>query len=328
MDVVRTTSAFPASAPAMIDAARRLLAALTPAQRAQARGAFGDDQRFDWHYVPRDRLGIAFSDLDSTQRTRAHALLRTGLSQHGYRKATSIMQLELVLRALERQAFRDPDRYFFMIFGAPTVHGAWAWRIEGHHLSLHFTVVHGTLVATTPTFFGANPADVRHGTQRGVRVLGAEEDIARTFLQTLDGQQRALTLFRAAAFPDLVTTNAAQVAPLTPVGIRAHHLREQQVAVLMRLVEEYAAALPPDLAAARMAKLRHAGLDAIHFGWAGGLERGQPHYYRVQGPTFLVEYDNTQHDANHIHTVWRDFHGDFGRDVLQDHYQHTRHDDP
>jgi hypothetical protein len=177
-------------------------------------------------------------------------------------------------------------------------------------------------------FFGANPSEVRHGPRRGLRVLSAEEDLARTLLHTLDAQQRALTLFRAAAFPDIVTTSATQVAPLTPVGIHASHLREQQVAVLMRLVEEYAAALPPDLAAARLTKLRHAGLDAIHFGWAGGVERSQPHYYRVQGPTFLVEYDNTQNDANHIHTVWRDFHGDFGRDLLREHYCHTRHDHP
>jgi len=312
----------------MIEAARRLLAALTPAQRAQTLGAFGDEQRFDWHYVPRDRPGIAFSDLDRTQRTLAHALLRTGLSQRGYRKATSIMQLEGVLHALEGQAFRDPDRYFFMVFGPPAVPGAWAWRIEGHHLSLHFTVVHGTLVATTPTFFGANPADVRHGPRRGWRVLRAEEDIARMLLHSLDAQQRALTIFRAAAFPDIVTMNAAQVNPLSPVGLQASQLREQQVALLMRLLEEYAAALPPDLAAARLGNLRHAGLDAIHFGWAGGVERGQPHYYRVQGPTFLVEYDNTQHDANHIHTVWRDFHGDFGRDLLREHYRNTQHDHP
>jgi hypothetical protein len=122
--------------------------------------------------------------------------------------------------------------------------------------------------------------------------------------------------------------NAAQVNPLTPVGLGASHLREQQVALLMRLLEEYAAALPPDLAAARLGKLRHAGLDAIHFGWAGSVERGQPHYYRVQGPTFLVEYDNTQNDANHIHTVWRDFHGDFGRDLLREHYHDTWHDHP
>ncbi len=328
MDLITTPAAWWHAAPAMIDAARRLLAALTPAQRAQALGAFGDDQRFDWHYVPRDRPGIAFADLDRPQRTLAHALLRTGLSQRGYRKATSIMQLEGVLRALEGQAFRDPDCYALMIFGTPAVHGAWAWRIEGHHLSLHFTVVHGTLVATTPTFFGANPAEVRHGPRRGWRVLRAEEDIARTLLHSLDAQQRALTIFRAAAFPDLVTMNAAQVNPLTPVGLQASHLREQQVALLMRLLEEYAAALPPDLAAARLGKLRQAGLDAIHFGWAGSVERGQPHYYRVQGPTFLVEYDNTQNDANHIHTVWRDFHGDFGRDLLRDHYRNTRHDHP
>ena len=303
MDVITPTAACHHAAPAMIDAARRLLAALTPAQRAQAVGAFGDDQRFDWHYVPRDRPGITFTDLDRPQHTLAHALLRTGLSQRGYRKATSIMQLEGVLRALEGQAFRDPDCYAFMIFGTPAVHGAWAWRIEGHHLSLHFTVVNGTLVATTPTFFGANPAEVRHGTQRGLRVLSAEEDIARMLLDTLDAQQRALTMFRAEAFLDIVTINAAQVNPLTPVGLGASQLREQQFALLMRLLEEYASALPPDLAAARMGKLRHAGLDVIHFGWAGGVERGQPHYYRVQGPTFLLEYDNTQNDANHIHTV-------------------------
>jgi hypothetical protein len=326
MDFISQATASRHSAPAMVKAATSFLAALEPEQRAKAVGVFGDEQRLDWHYTPGDRKGIAFKDLDGNQRTLAYAFLSTGLSQGGYLKATSIMQLELVLRALDGLPFRDPDRYYFMIFGTPSAQEDWGWRVEGHHLSLNFTIVNGMMVATTPTFLGANPAEVRQGPRRGLRVLGAEEDIARELLNALDAQQRALAIFQAEAFPDIVTTNAKQVDPLTPVGILASQLTQQQLTLLMKLLDEYASALPSDLAAARMEKLRRAGIDTIRFGWAGGVERGQPHYYRVQGPTFLIEYDNTQNGANHIHTVWRDFNGDFGRDLLREHNRNTPHE--
>lgn len=327
MCVIHTATSHSQSVSAMLDAATAFLAALGPSQRAKAVAAFDDEGRFDWYYIPRERAGIAFKDLDAEQRSFAHRLLASGLSESGYNKANAIMLLELVLRALENASpdYRNPDHYYFMIFGTPAATGTWGWRIDGHHLSLHFTVVNGSLIATTPTFLGSNPGEVREGPQRGLRVLGAEEDLARGLMNALDMQQRALALFEARAFDDIITTNARQVAPLAPVGIFAHQLSQPQQTLLSDLINEYASVLPADLATARLEKVRRAGFDAIRFGWAGAVERGEPHYYRVQGPTFLIEYDNTQNDANHIHTVWRDFDDDFGRDLLREHYRSTPH---
>jgi hypothetical protein len=313
------------SALAMIEAANTFLAALTPEQRAKAVFEFSNEQRFDWHYVPRERIGISFKELDANQRKLAHDFLKTGLSQRGYLKATTIMELEIVLRELEGRAFRDPELYYFTLFGTPSAKDNWGWRVEGHHLSLNFTVVDGKMVAATPSFFGANPAEVRQGPRQGLRALEAEEDIARQLLNSLSKDQKTLAIFAAGAFPDIVTTNARKVDPLEPVGIPASRFDQQQRELLMKLLDEYAASMPRDLAAERMEKVRRAGVENIRFGWAGGTERGQPHYYRVQGPTFLIEYDNTQNNANHVHTVWRDFNGDFGRDLLREHYQNTPH---
>jgi Protein of unknown function (DUF3500) len=180
-------------------------------------------------------------------------------------------------------------------------------------------------VATTPAFFGANPAEVRQGERQGLRVLGAEEDKARELLLSLDEPQRAKAIFDSKAPPDILTLANKTAEPLDAAGIQARQLNKQQMNLLTRLLEEYAASMAPELAAGRLEKLRRAGLDKITFGWAGGIERGQPHYYRVQGPTFLIEYDNTQNNANHVHSVWRDFNGDFGRDLLRQHYQDTPH---
>ena len=313
------------SAEAMAGAASAFLAGLTPEQRAKATYEFGDEQRLDWHFVPRERKGVSIKELDARQRRLAHDFLKTGLSQRGYLKATTIMELEIVLRELEGRSIRDPELYFFTVFGRPSADAPWGWRVEGHHLSLNFTVVAGRMVATTPAFMGANPAEVRQGPRTGLRALSSEEDVARELLHSLDERQRAAAVFDAKALPDIVSFNSKQTDPLSPAGIPASQLNERQMKILVRLLEEYASSMPPDLASARLDKLRRAGLEKIHFGWAGGGERGQPHYYRVQGPTFLIEYDNTQNNANHIHTVWRDFNGDFGRDLLREHYRDTPH---
>jgi Protein of unknown function (DUF3500) len=314
-----------ASAAAIVKAANQFLAALTAEQRAKALMEFNDEERFNWFYVPRARRGITLKELDETQRKLAQEFLKATLSQRGYYKATTIMELELVLREMEGAAHRDPTLYYFSFFGQPADKGQWGWRIEGHHLSLNFTAIDGRVVATTPSFLGSNPAEVRQGPRRGLRVLGAEEDIARELLHSFNEQQRAKAIFQTDAFADIVTTNAKRVDPLAPVGIAASQFNQQQMSLLVRLLNEYAAAMPTDLAAQRMEKVQQAGLEKIWFGWAGGSERGQPHYYRVQGPTFVIEYDNTQNNANHVHTVWRDFQGDYGRDLLREHYLNAPH---
>ncbi len=322
---VRSNAARKSSAAEMAQAAVTFLDLLTPEQRAKATFALADEQRFDWHYIPRERKGIPLKELDVKQRKLAHDFLKTSLSQRGYLKATTIMELELVLRELEGRSDRDPELYFFSVFGTPSSKDPWGWRVEGHHLSLNFTVVKGEMVATSPSFFGANPSEVKDGPRKGLRALKGEEEIARQLLLSLDEKQRAQATFEKTAPRDIVTGHAKQVDPLAPAGIPASQLNAQQLQLLKNLLDEYASSMAPDLAARRLERLQGAGFEKIHFAWAGSAERFQPHYYRVQGPTLLIEYDNTQNSANHIHSVWRDFEGDFGRDLLREHYRTTPH---
>jgi hypothetical protein len=249
-------------------------------------------------------------------------LLKSALSAAGYDKVVNIIELELVLREIETFGLmRDPERYHLTVYGTPSRAAAWGWRFEGHHLSLNFTLAGDRAVVDTPSFLGANPAEVRKGPRAGLRVLGAEMDDARTLLDSLSESQRAQAVFDARTYGDIVTANAAKVDPLAPVGIAVAQLSEQQRALLMKLVETYARTFEPSLAEARLARVRDGGFENVRFGWAGSTQRGRPHYYRVQGPRFLIEYDASQGDGNHIHTVWRDFNGDFGRDLLRQHYQ-------
>lgn len=194
-------------------------------------------------------------------------------------------------------------------------------------MSLHFTVVNGTLVAGAPTFFGSNPAEVRDGPKKGTRVLALVEDAARALLESLDSAQRATAIINATAPNDIVTVANVKIDPLAPVGISAAALTGKQRALLQALVDVYAGYLADDIGAGRLARIEQAGWDNVAFAWAGALERGQKHYYRVQGPTFLIEYDNTQNDGNHIHSVWRDVQGDFGADLLREHVNGTPHND-
>jgi hypothetical protein len=310
----------------MLQAADAFLASLEPAQRSKALFAFDDAERLNWHFVPRARRGLPLREMSAEQRGLAHAILRAGLSQRGYLTASTIIELELVLRELgENPRVRDPELYYFSIFGTPSRTAPWGVRAEGHHLSLNFTIVRDTLIATAPAFFGANPAQVRSGSRRGLRALADEEDIGRELVLSLDERQLATARIAAATPRDIVTGNAARVAPLAPVGIRVTELRPEQAAILVRLLDVYLGRMAEPLARQRRAALEHTDFGAVAFAWAGSTRPGQAHYYRIQGPSFLVEYDNTQNSANHIHTVWRDFDGDFGRDLLREHYRDASH---
>jgi len=314
-----------ATATRMRDAAEKVLASLPEAARARVQREFSDGGRLDWHFTPRSRNGVAFKELDAKGREAIHALLRQALSATGYRKAVNIIELEIVLRELETFGLmRDPERYHLTIYGKPDRRAAWGWRFEGHHLSLNFTLAGDRMAVDTPSFFGANPAEVRKGSKKGLRVLAAEEDEARTLLALLNEDQRREAVFDTRSFGDIVTGNAAKVDPLNPVGIAASKMDQKQGAQLVKLVETYAMSFEPALAQARMARVREGGLENIRFGWAGAIGRGARHYYRIQGPLFLIEYDASQNDGNHIHTVWRDFNGDFGRDLLKQHYESAK----
>ena len=329
------------SSSAMASAATKFLDSLTPEQRKQASFEFSSDERLHWHFIPTEtfpRKGLTIKEMKESQRALAHDLIKAGLSQRGYLTAKSIMELETVLGALEatqraaapqppRNAplVRDPERYFFSVFGTPSAKDTWGWRVEGHHVSLHFTVVNGTLVAGAPTFFGSNPAEVREGPKKGLRILGIEEDAARALLDSLDQSQRTKAIIETTAPGDMLTMANVDIKPLSPMGITAEGLKANQRDLLMKLIDVYTGFMAPDIAADRTAKLKKAGVEKIGFAWAGEIERGKKHYYRVQGPTFLIEYDNTQNDGNHIHSVWRDFDGDFGRDLLREHLKSTPH---
>lgn len=309
----------------MADAASAFLASLSAERRAEATFALDSEERFRFHFIPIEsfpRQGLRFRDMTAEQRGRAEELLRAGLSARGFLTTQQIFELEGILRDLEgpgRRLARDPDEYLVSIFGTPSRAGTWGWRFEGHHMSLHFTIVGGAAVASSPAFFGANPAEVREGPRRGLRPLALEEDAARALVLSLDDAQRDIAVISDVAPRDIVTGAELDIAPLSPTGISAERLTEPQRQLLMEVIQAYTSHMANEVAAQRMARLERAGTNAITFAWAGDVIRGAPHYYRVQGPTFLIEYDNTQNDANHIHSVWRDFDGDFGRDLLREH---------
>jgi hypothetical protein len=310
----------------MAHAALHLLAALTVEQRANISFDFDDIERTNWHYVPRARAGLAFKELSPEQCLLAQALLASGLSSQGYGKAVTIMSLEAVLAALEQGSgpLRDPELYYLSIFGQPGRDTQWGWRVEGHHLSLNFSSVGTYTPSVTPSFFGSNPGEVRHGPRAGTRVLALEEDLARRLVQALDEQQRKRAIILGEAPADILNIPGRE-PQTTPQGLSHADMTGAQQAILVQLIQEYTGRHRADIANADWKKIETAGLDTIYFAWAGSVEPGQPHYYRVQGPTFALEYDNTQDNANHVHSLWRDFEHDFGIDLLQMHYEQSGH---
>ncbi len=309
----------------MATAATNFLASLTPEQRAQASFPLASTERVRWNFIPDEmfpRNGLPLKAMTDPQRALAQALLRTGLSERGYRTYSEIIQLENILRVLEGGKFaRDPEAYRFSIFGTPAPTGTWGWRVEGHHVSLHFSVANGTAIASTPSFAGSNPAEVRDGAEKGKRVLGLLEDTGRALVTALDDGQRATATINATAPNEIVTANRLDIDPLAPEGLKASAMTAPQRELLMKVLDAYAGLMAADIASDRMAKIKAAGLENVAFAWAGPVDRGKQHYYRLQGPTFLVEFDNTQNGGNHVHSVWRDFKDDFGRDLLREHIQ-------
>jgi hypothetical protein len=312
----------------MAAAAGKLLAALDADQRKAATFDFKSDERPNWFFIPKVRQGLTLGKMNKEQRLLALALLHSGLSDHGFTKATNIISLESILKELEGPRgtmIRDPELYYVSIFGTPAAKGTWGWRVEGHHLSANFTIVNGELFAGTPLFMGTNPAEVRQGPRKGLRILADEEDTARTLLKSLDADQLKLAVIDTKAPADVLTGNKRKVTPLPDEGITGAKLNADQKAKLKAVVLAYVNRLRGELATGDMATIEKTGWDKVQFAWAGGPEKGDRHYYRVQGPTFLLEYDNTQNDANHVHAVWRDFNNDFGEDLLRKHYREAHH---
>lgn len=320
----------PVAAGAMVDAARAFSAALDDDQRARALFPFADDERYFWHYTPIDRNGLKLNEMTPEQRDLGFALLASGMSARGGRQARQIIDLEPILRETERiegitnNWHRDSGRYTISIFGEPGGRAPWAWRVGGHHIGIIFTIVDGDWVAPTPLFLGANPAIVRHGEQTGLRVLPEEEELARIVLGSLDAAQKGIAIVDPVAPNDILTTNRQVADPaVPPTGIAHADLSGEQRGHLGDLIRHYVTRVADDMAAGAWDAIERAGLDGVAFAWAGPEERGQGHYYAVKGPSFLIEYDNTQNGANHIHSVWRDFSNDYGEDLLAAHYAAT-----
>lgn len=306
----------------MTDAAKAYLNALTPEQRARTSFSFDAEERMNWHFVPIERKGVALREMTSAQKHLAEALLSAGLSQQGVIKAHTIMSLDQVLKDMEKGKGpeRDPEKYYVSIFGAPSDQGTWGYRFEGHHISLNFTIVNGR-IASSPNFFGANPAEVKEGPRAGLRALRCEEDTGRALIKSLTDAQRSTAIVDKTAYKDIITFDSRKAALSgQPNGLPFSKMTAKQRELLSDVVGCYASNLPPQIAEFRMDQYKktQAGL---FFAWAGGIEKGDLHYYRVQTSAFLIEYDDTQNNANHIHSVWRDFDGDFGLDLLAQHYQ-------
>ena len=308
------------------------LEALTPTLRRKAELPFADGERLRWHYVPMElweRKGVLLKEMNDVQRQAAFDLLACGLSNQGYQKATAIIDLEPTLGEVERAEGnarfpRDPELYFFTVFGDPTNNKPWGWRAEGHHVSLHFTVVNRELISPNPSFFGSNPAEVRHGPKKGLRILSAEEDLARQLLGSLNLDQKGKAIINPTAPPEILTREQLKVEIGDAEGLAAESMETTQREILVQLIHEYVNRLPQEVAKIEIRKLRDANLNDVHFAWAGAEERGKPHYYRLHGPFFFAEYDNTQNNANHIHSVWRHMDDDFGVDLLRLHYQNAQ----
>jgi hypothetical protein len=344
------------AASSMATAANAFLTGLTPEQRQKATYPLVSEEWTRWHFIPTNgfpRNGLPFAEMTDEQRKRAHDLMRASLSAAGYTTATSIMQLEVPLKAIETAAAaaraaaagpapaapaaggqggaarggrgggqtRDPNLYYFTVFGNPTAKGSWGWRAEGHHLSLHFAIDNLKMqVTSTPQFMGTNPAQVPEGyAMAGTRVLGAQEDLARALVMALNDKQRGVALVSPKPGGDIKTATTVRVSAQEPAGLVASEMTAAQREMLMRIIESYSSVMPPDVAANRLAKIKAAGTEKLTFAWAGSTDKGQQYHYQVQGPTFVIEHNNTQNNGNHIHSVWRDFNGDFGRDLLAEH---------
>ena len=297
-------------------------------QKAKSVFPFDEMSRYDWNYLPPSlipRKGVCLKDLDSTQKANVYTLLKSFLSDKGFARTKDIMNNEYYLKELEPiMIHRIPENYFIAFYGTPGTDSVWGWKFSGHHIALNFTIVNSKL-AFTPVFFGVYPAEIKEGQNKGRRIIKDEEDIGFELINVLTAEQKIKAIFQSKAFNDIVTTNSIQVGPLDPVGILAKDLTFEQKNTLNKLIACHLSSMPTEIAEIRMKRIASEDFNQIRFGWAGSLVKDVPHYYRIQGKTFLIEFDNTTHNANHIHIVWRDFNGDFGVDLLKEHYKNSEH---
>jgi len=305
------------------DAANRFLAGLDDPQRKRAMIAFESGNRLDWHYIPRSRQGLSLGEMNTPQREAARALFAAVLNERGLQAIENVRLVEGVLRE-QQGSFRDPDRYYVSVFGIPG-RFPWGWRLEGHHLSLNVALPAAGRITATPFFLGSHPATVRDGPHKGLRPLGAAEDLARQLMSALSEDQRRSAIIAERSFGEIVASPGRERDLAQPAGLALSMMDGTARHLVEALIDRFVGTLAPDLAAAQRRRVIEQELGRFRFAWAGPLAPGQAHYFRVQGPVTLIEHDNTQNNANHIHSVWRDLSADFGNDALADHYRREQH---
>jgi hypothetical protein len=309
---------------AMVAAAQQFLGTLSGEQKEQATFPFDSKERTNWNFVPLQtkdrkstRKGVPLEAMSPAQKKAALELVKAGTSESGAMAAVTIMSLEAILAEHEKKGamVRNPEWYFFTVFGEPSKTGKWGWRVEGHHLSLNFTMDGDQVVASTPAFFGANPAEIKGGPKKGYRPLAPSEDLAIQLFKSLDDEQRQAAHHEKSFGEPGQKTLTPNLGP--PVGLAAAKMTAEQKGILSKLLKAYTDRMPPDVGAVEYKAATEGGLDKIHFAYTGKAALGEPHTYRVHGPTFVVEFLNEQRDgqgniANHIHSNWRRIEGDFG----------------
>lgn len=315
----------------LVQAAQAFTSLLDEAQKKKAILNYTDAQRVTWQFIPLPtRKGLPLMEMQAEQQKAAMSLLKTAISQLGYDKATKIMSLENVLRELETKKApatadavaerRNPKKYYFTVYGKVGASEHWGLSIEGHHLSLNFVLQGDKIVDSTPQFFATNPAELKdnygEGFEKGLRVLRDEETLAFDLLGSLKPDQRSAAMIPGATPGEIRGANEPQ-PPTTPaVGVTVGSMDAKQKEIMRRLLHAYTDKMRSEVSKERWGLIEKAGFDKIAFGWSGADHEGVGHYYRVQGPTFLIEFINVQADAagnpaNHIHCVWRDLEGDF-----------------
>jgi len=304
--------------------ARNFLSTLSPELKSRAQYPFDDAERFNWNFVPIKRNGLTYYDFSDKQHDAATVLLKSSLSEQGYQKAMAIVNLENILKVVEKQApdsrYRDPLNYHFTFMGEPAEGKPWAWRFEGHHVALNFTFIGSEIVSSTPSFFGSNPGIVKDGESKGLEVLKEETKLGFELINSLTANQRATAIFSEKAPAEIISGNKRKAVPLTPDGISFKELSKEQQTLFLKLLDVYVKNYAFGFSKKLMDKIKSAGIDNLHFAWAGSLTPGVANYYRIQGPMLLIEYDNTQNNANHVHTTVRDLKDDFAEDILREHY--------
>ncbi len=315
----------------MNSSAEKFLKILSADQKAQAQFTFDDEERNHWNFVPMTRKGISFKDLNTQQRNVAMNLLQSGLSASGYAKTRAVMQLETLLKKLENRAdsnnYRDPEKYYFSIFGNPGMDRVWGWRLEGHHVSFNFSSDTKQIISGTPGFLGTNPAIVLSGAEKGKQVLKEEEKLGFALLHSLNKEQKVKAILSTNAPAEIVTGSSRKASINEMGGISYTEFNKAQQKLFMQLLRIYIYRYTTKYAASLMHDIKTAGVNNLRFVWAGVEQPGvgNPHYYRIQGPSIIIEYDNTQNNANHAHTVVRDLKKDFGGDELLEHYKKHKH---